>query len=524
MAIDAFRIQNFMGFEDSGWIEFKSLNLIFGRNSTGKSSIIRALLLLKQSQDSPERFGPLLFVDEDGYDFGSFRALVTDHDVTREIVFGFRHRFSLPIELVQRRYFIQDETVDSSDTSRTFNEYDYIIETRLVDALRSYWEDFAHKTNENEIEFIIHTQVAYKADTSTNRANLSKLELMDGNDEVLVKISLAVGDSQTEEWSIDSDFPESVTEWPPIELFTRKSFFPSFRIKDGEEYFIDEYYEPGRVVVPQSDDTFAYFPLFLRTLYPEIKSFVNIVYLGPLRPEPQRFYYVPGRTLTRNAGHRVIQAFLDAGANSEQEARLEFIRSWLLSSLGISIEVNPIRSDAQNSIPLYEVNIVESHEEEVNSSGTTANIREVGSGLAQVLPVIIEAALLSPGTMIIVEQPELHLHPNAQAELGDLLIGAAKFGVNFLLETHSENLLLRVRRRIAETTANAITDSDKRLTLEELGTYFVNRESNRSVIYHVPFDEWGDYVTRPPGFGDFFGQDYEELTKMKRARLGVRRQ
>ena len=62
MTVTAFRVQNFMGFEDSGWVELRLITLLFGRNSSGKSALIRSLLLLRQSLDSSPDSGALLFV------------------------------------------------------------------------------------------------------------------------------------------------------------------------------------------------------------------------------------------------------------------------------------------------------------------------------------------------------------------------------------------------------------------------------------------------------------------------------
>jgi AAA15 family ATPase/GTPase len=93
MTVTAFRVQNFMGFEDSGWIELRPITLLFGRNSSGKSALIRALLLLRQSLDSSPDSGALLFVKDDGYDFGDYREIVRDHGIDSDISFWFRIRF-----------------------------------------------------------------------------------------------------------------------------------------------------------------------------------------------------------------------------------------------------------------------------------------------------------------------------------------------------------------------------------------------------------------------------------------------
>lgn len=93
MTVTAFRVQNFMEFEDSGWIELKPITLLFGRNSSGKSALIRALLLLRQSLESEQGGDALLFVKDEGYDFGDYSKIVKDHDVTKDKSFWFKIEF-----------------------------------------------------------------------------------------------------------------------------------------------------------------------------------------------------------------------------------------------------------------------------------------------------------------------------------------------------------------------------------------------------------------------------------------------
>jgi len=79
-----------MAFEDTGWIELKPISLLFGRNSSGKSAIIRGLLFLKQSLESYREVGPFLFTSHTGIDQGSYRETVHQQDIDRFITFGFR--------------------------------------------------------------------------------------------------------------------------------------------------------------------------------------------------------------------------------------------------------------------------------------------------------------------------------------------------------------------------------------------------------------------------------------------------
>jgi AAA15 family ATPase/GTPase len=76
MAVTAIRLYNFMSFRDTGWLELRPLTLLFGKNSSGKSAIIRALLLLRQSLDAPPEDGPLIFAAEDGLNLGSFDRMI----------------------------------------------------------------------------------------------------------------------------------------------------------------------------------------------------------------------------------------------------------------------------------------------------------------------------------------------------------------------------------------------------------------------------------------------------------------
>ncbi len=97
MTVTAFRLQNFMGFEDTRWIELRPITLIFGRNSSGKSALLRALLLLRQSLNSPDGEHPLVFSAEDGFDFGDYQTMVRDNDVKdidkRQMSFWFECTF-----------------------------------------------------------------------------------------------------------------------------------------------------------------------------------------------------------------------------------------------------------------------------------------------------------------------------------------------------------------------------------------------------------------------------------------------
>jgi predicted ATPase len=144
--------------------------------------------------------------------------------------------------------------------------------------------------------------------------------------------------------------------------------------------------------------------------------------------------------------------------------------------------------------------------------------QDVGIGISQVIPVLV-AALDQSERTIVIEQPELHIHPSLQMSLGDLFIDAISDGgrppQQFLIETHSEHILLRLLRRVRETAGK---DSQRlQLLPEELAIYFVEAGTESVQIRLLTIDESGRF-SWPRGFFDerereFFGDKDRLLTK-----------
>jgi predicted ATPase len=116
------------------------------------------------------------------------------------------------------------------------------------------------------------------------------------------------------------------------------------------------------------------------------------------------------------------------------------------------------------------------------------NLADVGTGIAQILPIVVqrqfETLTGKNSALEIVEQPELHLHPSANGHLADLYIEAAKHSdSSFIIETHSENFLLRIRRRIAEKSFDS----------NQVIIYWINDDPNLGErIQTIQIQENGD--------------------------------
>lgn len=139
---------------------------------------------------------------------------------------------------------------------------------------------------------------------------------------------------------------------------------------------------------------------------------------------------------------------------------------------------------------------------------TLVNIREMGLGVSQVLPILV--SLFSEKNHIVaVEQPELHLHPAVQSDLADEFIKSYKNNSNTsLIETHSEHLLLRLMKRMRQTVEGTLPDEILALTPEDISILYVDADKNKTYIIELQLDEDGSLLDAWPG--GFFEEGFSE--------------
>ncbi|MER9632309.1 DUF3696 domain-containing protein [Mesorhizobium sp. M0296] len=232
--------------------------------------------------------------------------------------------------------------------------------------------------------------------------------------------------------------------------------------------------------------------------------------LSPFRAQPQRTYVYSGETpneIGRTGANGVSLLVNDTSKRGAIKIGLEEeISEWLKANkIASAIKVKNLTSRH------FEICLVD-------FKGKEHNVCDVGFGCSQVLPVLVgglnlfhknRAARSSP--TFVVQEPEIHLHPNAQASLGSFFVGLARYGGQQFIETHSDNLVLRVARHVA------LGDIDSK----DIKLFFVEDSSGEKIVTELAINP--DGVFDPNWPGGFFPQRQFESLQLAKARTHTAR-
>ena len=226
--------------------------------------------------------------------------------------------------------------------------------------------------------------------------------------------------------------------------------------------------------------------------------FSRIRYLGPRRENPRRHYRWE-ESHPNDVGHygeKMISALLSSRVRLRSTD--EQIMKWLQRlELIYSYDINPTSNTEQD----YEL-LVQQYKD-----GPKVGLTDVGFGVSQVLPLLALCYYADEGSILILEQPESHLHPKVQSELADVLIDVVKNrNVQIILESHSEHLLHRLTRRIAE----------EKISENDMALYFCEINDGKSTAEKLKVDEYGNISNWPQ---NFFGDEMGDLAAKARAEI-----
>ncbi len=416
------RAENFKSWKDTGDLRLGRLTGLFGTNSSGKTSILQVLPLLKQTAEFSDRNRVLYTgTDESPVTLGTLLDIIHGHHA--------------------------DAAVKLCLT--------WTDEHSLVDHQKPQFDPLYSPA---EISFSTSIFLGKEGPTVDSfEYGIGKL----GQERVGMRRILGTEEKYQVTQHLGQEELVSFQVGAPIKCYG----FPP----DALRAFGDIKYLP--------DLQLAFENLFRR-----------VHYLGPLRSYPWRVYEWGGEKPLDAGwdGWQAIPALL--ASNSVKQVaewlqKMKLIHSFRLESVG-------------ESRTIYECHV------KITPTATEVALPDVGFGVSQILPVLANCAMLPEGSTLLLEQPQIHLHPSAQAALADVLIDAIKNrNIQIIVESHSEHLLRRIQRRIAREV----------LAPEDTALYFCHLENGTSAIEELDVDSYGTIRNWPK---DFFGDEMGELADM----------
>lgn len=241
----------------------------------------------------------------------------------------------------------------------------------------------------------------------------------------------------------------------------------------------------------------------------------RVKYLGPLRDEPKPLY--PLATSVDPADIGLKGEFTAAVLDLNKERKIKYISTSSfkepnVDSDGISRSLEAAVIDWLQYMGVAEKIHTEDsgkygHKLQVTTPGTSIlhDLTHVGVGISQVLPILVMCLLAEPDTTLIIEQPELHLHPRVQTLLGDFFLSMALLGKQCIIETHSEYIINRLRFRAAAAKSETIASLMK--------VYFVEKKEGNSEFRPVEVNKYGAITDWPDGFFDQSQSEAEEILR-----------
>lgn len=492
-------IKNFKPFQSQQNIVGKPITLIYGPNSGGKSSIIQSLMLLKQSVENQSTSKMALSPRGDYVDLGSFRSMVHQHDMSREISFELSFDIIRPKEPSLAALFPEDCTqtvglvfgVDSPESSNhgicKLRQVNYKLQAlnrqTLLDVQLVPSEETPNSLTLRPSRLHGAAQL-FTWKTQADRESFAKfcLGLEDVISTAYPSCLTRFSDSQQGQQELSSEGLQTLLSHMGVVL---DGPLPSKLIA------LDTEQTQGAENALMNNIQFR----VLEALMSEYSQlFSAMSYLGPLRSYPARYYVASthSQTSVGKRGEHTAQMLFHSPAVCKDR-----INEWFEKfEIPYSLSFREIGDEVTGSIISL---ILQDHR-----TGVSVAPSDVGFGIGQLLPILVEG-MASHKQILCVEQPEIHLHPRLQAHLADFFIetsrpGSAHASSNqWLIETHSEALVLRLQRRIREGVIKP----------EDISILYVQPGKHGSQVLELSLDEEGHFLDEWPD--GFFEESYDEL-------------
>ena len=436
--LNRLKFENFKAWREADF-RFGKVTGLFGTNSAGKSTILQLLLLLKQTRNATDRGLVLDFGGPaDMVNLGTFKDVVHGHDQRRRL--HWRLDWTIPKSLK-----IRDPLEPSAGPLFEGNRLRIRCEVGLRHG-RLWPNELAYRFGGEKF------RLRWKADSRKD------FELTTESEDFRFKRI------QGRAWPLP----------PPVKTY----LFPN----ETRSFY-------------QNADFLGDFELAYENLMD------SIYYLGPLREYPRREYHWGGSSPedVGQRGERTVDAILAATRDGEtrnlgyrmrRKSFQEMIAHWL-DELGLIHDFS--LDEIAEGTNLYRAMV------RTSSSGVPTALTDVGFGVSQVLPALVLLYYVPEGSTVLMEQPEIHLHPSVQSGLADVMLNVAQArNVQVIVESHSEHLMRRLQRRVAEEAASS----------DDVKLYFVEATDGVAQASDLILNEWGEIENWPH---EFFGDEVGEI-------------
>ncbi len=458
-------------------LEIAPLTILCGVNSSGKSSIIKSLLMLKQSFEDNSISNSMLFNGK-YVDNGSFSEIKCDY--TKSSTFTISNSFEIA-KLTKKI------TKDA---------------TNLRDLRRLYY-------NNNIQKFVIHYSIfVVNGDNLFYSNKISKIDIsidVYKNNEIDFISNLSLKKIYKNKYNIYfENIPDVSGKLGSYSVDACTCYFNAMTLNSIYKESMNNII---KLFIPAIISIFN----IVSTQYSQIK------YIAPLRENPKRRYIID-----KNVN--------DVGLSGENTPLLlEKVSSKLWTSILAPVDENNIKfSESQVTEDIF-VNIlnswmkylelgvisVEANEEIIKVKINRHNISDVGFGVSQALPILTEGIFLSPNQTLLLEQPEIHLHPKMQMRMADFLLSLTILKKQVVVETHSDHFINRIVRRYME---------DK-IIRDNVNIYFIDKDKHGlSSITKIHIDEVNGAICENENFFYQFASETERIIDAGYKNLKVRQE
>lgn len=445
MMLKKLHLENFRSFAKADLV-FSPITLFVGPNNSGKSSALSAIRILTQTLESSDPNVRLLLNGPFG-DFGTYKDLVHGNQTKKVMRIAFR--------------------LTPDEDQPTFNGSKLRIDVNLKYKYRSALKEVILK----EIEF------------SGDGKRLLTTEYNEDSERFIPRVIAKT--------TIPASYAYTASKSLDFRNFIPRMIGPGLRTQR----------ESNQPQVIREEEELA-LRAMMRDAWGVSRFFQKVEYVGAMRMPPARTFLYAGERRQRVGANGEFAAAILAMDSVRRGGKAKGIRhnvvGWL-SAAGIASDLRIVPLSDR----YYEIHVQHPITKEYE------NYADVGYGNSQVVPVLVAGYNLGRGDTFIVEEPEIHLHPKAQAELGDFFVDLHERGVQSIVETHSEHMIIRLQKHIASG----------RIKPTDICIYYTEPTPEGKTVRRLELDNRGVFTTDWPG--GFFPERLEEATKLARSRSQI---